>query len=132
MLVGGVAGLGELPSEIDAVVSLCRVEPPRCRSRCRVPPDRRGGRERELDFTLWDAADAVAQPRAEGRTVYLHCVQAHTRTPVVATLYGRRVWGVTSDQAVADLARVLPASRPNRDFGAALRRPDDHPVEHDR
>lgn len=123
VLLGGVAGLDELPEEIDAVVSLCRVDP---LPTVDVVVESRlidaVGENANLDFALHDAADAVAQLRAEGRTVYLHCVQAHSRTPAVAALYGVRMRGVSAKIAMADIQTVLPASRPNSDLRNALAR----------
>lgn len=40
-----------------------------------------------------DAAPAVRNLRAEGRTVLLHCVHAQSRTPVVAAAYGALITG---------------------------------------
>lgn len=128
VLLGGVAGLAELPPDVDAVVSLCRVEP--CSEVAVVVESRlidAPGENAHVDFALHDAADAVAQLRAEGRTVYLHCVQAHSRTPAVAALYGMRVRGVSADDALADVRRVLPSAVPNSDFRAALSRAQDPP-----
>ena len=133
VLLGGVAGLDDLPPEVDAVVSLCRVDSV---PGVDVVVESRlidaVGENANVDFALHDAADAVAQLRAEGRTVYLHCVQAHSRTPAVAALYGMRARGVSSDQALADLAPVLPRPNPNSDFRSALHRADHHPRGHDR
>ena len=126
VLLGGVAGLSELPAEVDAVVALCRVDP---LPAVDVVVESRlidaVGQNANVDFALHDAADAVARLRAEGRTVYLHCVQAHSRTPAVAALYGMRARGVDARTALADIRRVLPGATPNPDFAAALRRAED-------
>lgn len=123
VLLGGVAGLSDLPAEVDAVVSLCRVDP---LPAVDVVVESRlidaVGQNANVDFALHDAADAVARLRAEGHTVYLHCVQAHSRTPAVAALYGMRARGVDARTALDDVHRVLPDARPNADFLAALRR----------
>ena len=75
-----------------------------------------------LDFVLTDAAAAVAALRAEGRTVLLHCVQAQSRTPAVAALYGARLTGRTPTEALGDIVHVLPKAIPNSAFRAALKR----------
>lgn len=82
------------------------------------------GENANVDFALHDAVDTVAQLRAEGHTVYLHCVQAHSRTPAVAALYGMRVRGVSAAAALNDVATVLPGSNPNPEFRSALHRAD--------
>lgn len=64
----------------------------------------------------------TGQLRAEGRAVYLHCVQAHSRTPAVAALYGMRLRGASAEQALTDGRRVIPHGEPNSDFLASLER----------
>ena len=71
---------------------------------------------------LLDTVRAIEQLRAEGRTVFVHCVQAYSRTPTIAALYGARKQGVDIDQALRDVVAVLPGANPNADFRAALRR----------
>ena len=129
--LGGVDALDNLPDAVDAVVSLCRL------GAAQVPatgvsagdhveiwlidePERE--KNPHLDFVLTDAVAAVAALRAEGRTVLLHCVQAQSRTPAVAALYGARLTGRTPTQALADITAVLPKARPNRGLRAALER----------
>jgi protein-tyrosine phosphatase len=75
-----------------------------------------------LDLVLADTADTVAALRAEGRTVLLHCVAAHSRTPTVAALYSHRHRGIPMEQAIADVCHALPAANPNPGFRAALNR----------
>ena len=129
--LGGVDALVNLPDGVDAVVSLCRL------GNAQVPaqgvaagdhlevwlidePDR--DNNPNLDFVLTDAAAAVTALRAEGKTVLLHCVQAQSRTPAVAVLYGARLTGRTATSALADILDVLPKANPNRALLAALDR----------
>lgn len=85
--------------------------------------DRNGCEENpNLDFVLADTVRAIQAFRAQGREVMLHCVQAQSRTPTVAALYGMRLRGVSADQALADVLAVMPAARPISDFRAALTR----------
>jgi protein-tyrosine phosphatase len=58
-----------------------------------------------LRFVLKDAADTVAALVAEGRTVFLHCVAAHNRTPTVAALYLALHCGVEVDEAIRQADR---------------------------
>src|SRR5690606_17506537 len=116
-----------LPDEVSAVVSLCRVGttqvPSRIRERIEVRLIDRSEPEENpnLHFVLTDTADAVATLRAEGHTVFLHCVQAQSRTPTVAALYAARHRGVPMGQALAEVCAVLPAAHPNPRFRAVLR-----------
>lgn len=126
VLLGGIDALRELPEGVTGVVSLCRVgdadaPPPgvawvEVRLIDRAEPEENP----HLAFVLDDAANAVAAMRAEGRTVLLHCVQAHSRTPTVAALYGMRLRSVNAEQALDDVCAVLPAANPNRAFREAL------------
>jgi ADP-ribosylglycohydrolase len=129
--LGGVDALKNLPDGVNAVVSLCRL------GRAEVPttgvaahdhvevwlidePD--PAKNRNLDFVLSDAADTVAALRAEGKTVLLHCVQAQSRTPAVAALYGARLTGRAPTEALDDIVEVLPRANPNAAFRIALKR----------
>jgi ADP-ribosyl-[dinitrogen reductase] hydrolase len=128
--LGGAAALPELPSDVDAVVSLCRLGAAQVPARI-AAGDRHVSRlidssvvseNPHLDEVLLDAADAVAQLRAEGKIVFLHCVMAQSRTPAVAALYAARHRGVPAGEAWADVVRALPAARPNRAFKEAFER----------
>ena len=56
----------------------------------------------------------------------IHCVQAQSRTPAVAALYGARLRGIGITEALADVCGVLPDADPIPEFREALRRL--HPV----
>jgi len=129
--LGGIDALGNLPEGVDAVVSLCRL------GDSQVPAagvaaddhvevwlidDPEAAKNPNLDFVLTDAAAAVAAMRAEGKTVLLHCVQAQSRTPAVAALYGARLTDRTPTEALADITAVLPHAHPNAALQAALER----------
>jgi ADP-ribosyl-[dinitrogen reductase] hydrolase len=129
--IGGVDALVKLPAGVDAVVSLCRL------GDVQVPAqgvdvgdhvevwlidESEPDKNPNLDFVLTDAVAAIEVLRAEGRTVLLHCVQAQSRTPAVAALYGARLTGQTPIQALADIIFVLPKANPNGGFRSALMR----------
>ena len=129
--IGGVDALDNLPDGVDALVSLCRlgstqVPAPGVDLRDHVEvwllDESEPEKNPNLDFVLTDAVAAVEALRAEGRTVLLHCVQAQSRTPAVAALYGARLSGSTPTDALADILEVLPKARPNSGFRAALDR----------
>ncbi len=125
--IGAVGALDALPDEVDAVVSLCRVGsaqvPARIRERLeiRLIDNAKPDENLNLDFVLTDTADAIATLRAEGHIVFLHCVQAQSRTPTVAALYAARHLGVPIERALAEVCAVLPMANPNRGFREALR-----------
>lgn len=122
---GGIAALLKLPKEIDAVVSLCRVADehlPAGIQQLDVRLIDQEGENANVDFVLLDTVRAIEQLRAEGRTVFVHCVQAYSRTPTIAALYGARTQGIDIDDALRDVLAVLPEANPNAEFRAALRR----------
>jgi ADP-ribosyl-[dinitrogen reductase] hydrolase len=129
--LGGVDALDNLPAGVDAVVSLCRL------GAAQVPAEGvaasnhievwlldepEPSKNPNLDFVLTDAAAAITALRAEGRTVLLHCVQAQSRTPTVAALFGARLTGRTTTQARPTSWTVLPKANPNDGLRAALER----------
>ena len=128
--LSGIDALGTPPAGIDAVVSLCRIgtaqTPPGVAAADHITvwlldePDPTANPN--LDLVLTDTADAIAALRAEGRTVLLHCVAAHSRTPTVAALYAHRHHGVPIATALAEVRAALPAAHPNAGFRAALTR----------
>lgn len=74
-----------------------------------------------LEFVFTQAADAVAELRAQGKTVLLHCMQAQSWTASVAAQYSVRHGGVESmDVALVEVCGALPSANPNRAFRQAL------------
>ncbi|MCV7260878.1 ADP-ribosylglycohydrolase family protein [Mycobacterium shimoidei] len=123
--VAGVRALQSLPDDVGAVVSLCQVgdfDLPTTAEHLDVRLIDRPGANPNLDFVLHDTVRAIEQFRAEGKTVLLHCVQAVSRTPSIAALYGARRKGITIDQALEEIAHVLPQAWPRDEFRRALQR----------
>ncbi|MGB8388637.1 hypothetical protein [Mycobacterium sp.] len=87
------------------------------------------GENANLDFVLLDTVRTVEKLRQEGRTVLIHCVQAQSRTPTIATLYGARLRDIDIAEALADVCGVLRNACPIPEFREALRRL--HPVAHE-
>ena len=125
--LGNVVALQALPSGVDAVVSLCRVndgdlpvgvEQIDVRLIDDVGPDANPN----LEFVLTDTARLIEQLRNEGHTVFVHCVAAQSRTPTVAALYGARKQGLSGTAALKEVASVLPDAYPNSDFRTALKK----------
>ncbi|MEI6620424.1 MAG: ADP-ribosylglycohydrolase family protein [Actinomycetes bacterium] len=133
VLLSGIGALRALPAGVDAVVSLCRLGQGEVPAVGVSPTDHvevwlidrsRPDRNPHLDFVLTQAADTVAALRSEGRTVLLHCVQAHSRTPTVAALFAARHHGVPVGEALQEVELALPGANPNRGFREALGRLD--------
>lgn len=129
VLLGGIGALHNLPGEVGAVVSLCRIggdhirrDMPHVELRLidRAEPDENP----HLEFVLLEAARAVEQLRRDGRTVLLHCVEGVSRTPTVAALYGARVRGVDVEEALSAVVGALPRAVPNTRFRQALAKLD--------
>lgn len=132
VILGGVdlaTGLVKIPEPgVSAVVSLCRMGindlshlglNPEDHIEVRLI-DQGDGANPNLQLVMKEAAAAVAQFRAEGKRVLLHCVAAQSRTPAVAALYARDHLGVHTDSALAEVCAVLPAANPNHEFRAVI------------
>ena len=123
--LGDIGALRSLPNGVDAVVSLCRVGKADLPDRAEQIDVRlidQPGVNDNLEFVLLDTVRAVEQLRQEARTVLIHCVQAQSRTPTIAALYGARLRGMSIAEALADVCAVLPNADPIPDFREALRR----------
>lgn len=132
VLISGATVLDRVPDKVDVVVSLCLtgrtqvpagVEHINFRLMDQAEPEQNPN----LDFVLMDAARLVADLRDEGKTVLLHCVAAHSRTPTVAIAYSM-LRGVELEEALPAVCGALPAARPNRGFRDALKRLADSAV----
>ncbi len=122
--LGDIGALRSLPDGVDAVVSLCRVgdaDLPAHAEQIDVRLIDQPGVNDNLDFVLLDTARLVEELRRDGRTVLIHCVQAQSRTPAVAALYGARLRGIGIAEALADVCGVLPNAHPIPEFREALR-----------
>src|SRR5690606_2130449 len=75
-----------------------------------------------LDAVMADTADAITLLRAEGRTVFVHCFEAQSRTPSIGAAYAVRHLGIDPDVALAEVTAALPNARPQRFFVEAVRR----------
>jgi ADP-ribosyl-[dinitrogen reductase] hydrolase len=123
--LGSVSRLRELPSGVDAVVSLCRVpieDLPMGVEQIDVRLIDQPGVNNNLDFVLTDTVRLIEQLRSEGRNVFLHCVAAQSRTPTVAALYGARRRGISGQAALQEVTTVLQDAYPNSDFLKAVER----------
>ena len=125
--IGDVFGLEDLPEQVTAVVSLCRLgseQVPAVPFNKHVEVwliDSAAPQENpHLSFVAQDTVDLIARLREAGETVYVHCVQAHSRTPFIAALYTARVTGVSAIDALQEVCEALPDASPNGAFTALL------------
>ena len=121
VLLGGVDAVRDLPDGVDAVVSLCRLGADEVPARgvdardhvevwlvdSNSPAD-----NRHLAYVVDQAARAVAELRADGRTVLLHCVQAQSRTPSVAARYAVLTQQLHPQTALDEVCAALPDADP--------------------
>ncbi len=128
--LSGADALDDPPADVTAVVSLCRI------GRGQTPPavaptdhltvwlldENDPAKNQNLDYVLVQAADAVAALRAEGHTVLLHCVAAHSRTPTIASLYAARHRGIEADRARRVVVQTLTHAAPQPTFVEAISR----------
>lgn len=87
---------------VSAVVSLGRlgtIEVPEGIESTRVWLIDTPGENLNLDLTLANATDVIAELRAEGKEVFVHCAEARSCTSAVAALYAAKHRGVPLDKA---------------------------------
>lgn len=127
VIIGNVAGLKTLDPMTDVVVSLCRM------GRDDVPE---GTEHHEvfvidahnpevnpnLDFVMDDVAESISRWRDAGRTVFLHCVRAESRTPAFAAAYLAKRFGIGGRRALQRVRKVLPDAMPKEAMSSALER----------
>ncbi|WP_353649590.1 ADP-ribosylglycohydrolase family protein [Nakamurella sp. A5-74] len=123
--LGAIGALRPLDAYVDAVVSLCRIgdddvpaDAEQIEVRLIDTPD--PDANRNLGFVLRDTVEVLQTLRAEGKTVLLHCVQAQSRTPTVAALYGAAISGEPATDVLRQLDGVLPEVNPNRTFRSLI------------
>ncbi|MEJ7647703.1 MAG: ADP-ribosylglycohydrolase family protein [Nakamurella sp.] len=119
--LGAIGALRPLDGDVDAVVSLCRIgdddvpaDAEQIEGRLIDTPD--PDANPNLGFVLRDTVETLQALRAEGKTVLLHCVQAQSRTPTVAALYGATISGEPAADVLRQLDGLLPDVNPNRTF----------------
>jgi len=122
VLLGAVGAVR--PGVADGVVSMCRMGAP---LEGVAPEDHvefwvidKEDANNDLGGQLLDGALTVRELRREGKKVLLHCVHAHTRTPIVAAVYGALVTGSTPTEALERVVAVLPSATPRRSFACVL------------
>jgi ADP-ribosyl-[dinitrogen reductase] hydrolase len=121
--VGNVHALPDRLGVTDVVVSLCRM------GRLDVPEgidhqvvgllDTDVTDNPNLTFVLADTADFVVGCAAQGKRVFVHCVQAQNRTPAIAAAYLVRGHGMDPNVAL-DRAAQLTGRRPRSFFVEGL------------
>jgi len=75
-----------------------------------------------LDFVLRDAATAIGAWRAEGKTVFVHCVAGISRTPTVVAAYLASRLGIDGLSGLVRVTEAHPRANPNPGFLEALAR----------
>jgi len=123
VIIGNAAAAAE--SDADVIVSLCRMGSESLRLGGHhvdvlLLDDTDPARNPNLLWILEDTADAVAGWRAEGKTVYLHCVEAQNRTPTLGAAYLIRRFAMTADDALTEVRKVLGNGPSNSAFLNAL------------
>lgn len=112
---GAAGGIAEaLDAGADVVVSLCRMGtkdvPARLEHRVIGLLDTNADDNPNLAFLLADTADFIAARAAEKHSVYVHCVVAENRTPIVAATFLARHRGMSFDAALQTAEQALHAS----------------------
>ncbi len=124
--LASATALDALPDEVDAVVSLCLTGTRQVPAYVdhigfRIMDEPGPDENPNLDYVLVDAARTVATLRAEGKSVLIHCVASHSRTPTVGIAYSM-LRGIPLAKALPEVCGVLPVAHPNSGFRLALSR----------
>ncbi len=129
VLMGGVNAVANLGADVDAAVSLCRVNAihvppgigdPRNHVQVWLIDDPDPALNPHLHFVLDQAAAMVEQLRGEGRTVFLHCAAGQSRTPTVGAVYGARIGGGSAVEELQRLTALIPDAYVGAHFVTAL------------
>ncbi|HXV94890.1 MAG TPA: ADP-ribosylglycohydrolase family protein [Pseudonocardia sp.] len=125
VLLGAAGALR--PGVADAVVTLCRLGAAQAPLAGVAAGDHvevwlvdRDDANLDLPGVLADTAAVVKELRDEGKTVFLHCAYAQSRTPVVAAAYGALVTGSSREAALQRVVEVLPTASPRPSLVAGL------------
>ena len=113
---GNVHALAEAFDDgVDTVISLCRMGtddvPTGVEHHVIGLLDTTEAENPNLVLLLAEVVDGIAALKAEGRHVFVHCVQAQNRTPTVAAAWLVHE-GATPDDAVSEAARLLNRPKP--------------------
>lgn len=115
VVLASLDGLVRLPDDVTTVVSMCRIgRRQTSREHVEFWLVDKDGANADVDAVLVDAADTIADLRAQGQKVALHCVEARSRTSAVAAVYAIRHRGVPKDDALAALEATLPHYEPKQ------------------
>ncbi|MCL1587357.1 MAG: ADP-ribosylglycohydrolase family protein [Actinomycetia bacterium] len=117
VIVGNIAGIEQ--ADTDIVVSLCRMgsEPvSNVHIDVRLIDEASPGANPNLEFVIDDTVRFIASQRDTGRTVYVHCVRAESRTPTVAAAYLATTLGISGVDALERVRQSLPNADPNPGF----------------
>jgi hypothetical protein len=110
--LGNVAALSAaLDAGTDTVISLCRMGtqdvPTQVEHHVLGLLDTNAEENPNVALLLGDTADGLHTMVAEGRRVFVHCVQAENRTPALAAAWLHRHDGLTAAAALEVAAREL-------------------------
>jgi ADP-ribosyl-[dinitrogen reductase] hydrolase len=109
---GAISGLAPaIEAGADTVISLCRMGTQDVAETVEHHVigliDGSTAENPNLAFIFMDTADLIAARLAEGRRVFVHCVQAENRTPAMAAAYLVRHAGLEPDLAIETATRAL-------------------------
>ena len=115
LVLASLDGLVDLPDDVTTVVSMCRIgRRQTSREHVEFWLFDEDGVNADVDAVLIDAADTIADLRAEGQKVALHCMEGRSRTSAVAAVYAIRHRGVPEGEALEALRATLPDYAPQR------------------
>lgn len=133
VLLGSYADLTERARlGFDAVISLCRIGhgdlvdaglPPQDHLEVWLVDSDDARDNPHLEAVLRDTLDAIEAFRAEGKTVLVHCVAGHNRTPAIARAYANRRFAADAEPAASVLSGLPVPQRRGALWDAACASP---------
>lgn len=119
LVLGEQCSLGVDAAPFDAVISLSRLgtsESPVAHPHqltIRVMDAEEPEKNVHLDFQYFDVSMQLRRWLDEDRTVFLHCVHTHNRTPNFLAAFLMYCHGLSKEQALDEVTRALPMAQPH-------------------
>ena len=123
--IGDALALRNDDLSADVVVSLCRMGTSDVKATQHhvIHMIDAPGRDQNpnLRFLIKDLASSIVRWRAAGRTVFVHCVGAQSRTPTLAAASLCESLGLSGSEALEEVRELLPRMSPNAEFTGVVK-----------
>lgn len=122
--IGDALALRNEGFEADVVVSLCRMGTTDVTAGqhhvIHMIDDPGRAQNPNLRFLVKDLAQSIVRWRKEGKSVFVHCVGAQSRTPTLAAAYLAEAFGLSGRETLEEVRQLLPHMSPNAEFTGVI------------